>query len=84
MFAAHEDATAVTGFGPAFLFEVTVAGADGVGVDGEAAGELSRAGKTVAGLEIAGEDGEDHLGDQLAIERNFAIGSKPQPQGRPL
>ena len=75
---ADVDAAAVAEFGPAFALEFAVAGAYGVGMEGEAAGEFAGAGKAVAGVEVAGEDGEDNLGDELAIERDVTAGSKPQ------
>ena len=73
---ADEDAAAAAGFGPAVGFELAVAGADGVGMDGEAAGELASTGQTVAGLEVAGEDGERDLGDELAGRAGCRCGER--------
>jgi len=75
---ADIDAAAVAELGPAFALEFTVAGAYGVGMKVEAASEFAGAGQAIAGLEIAGEYGEDNLGDELAIERDVTAGSKPQ------
>ena len=65
-------------FGEAFALELAVAGADSVGVDGVAACKVARAGKALAGAEVAGEDGELDLGDELAVERDVAVGCEPE------
>jgi hypothetical protein len=80
---ANIDATAVAELGPALALELAVAGADGVGVQTEAAGELARAGETIARAQLAREDGEDDLGDELTINGDFAAGSKPQSHAEP-
>jgi hypothetical protein len=78
---ADEDAGAMAEFGPAFALELAVASADGVGMEVEAAGEFAGTGKTVTGLEVAGQDREDYLGDELAVEWNVTAGSEPQTHG---
>ena len=68
----------MTVFRPAFVHELAIAGADGVGMDAEPAGQLPRAGQPVARPEVAAEDGKDHLRDQLTIDGDFALGGKPK------
>lgn len=75
----HEDAAAVAVFGPSFSHQLAITGADGVGVNSEAARPLACAGQVFAGLEVARQDGKLHLGDKLAIDGDLAVRGKPQP-----
>ena len=75
---ADVDAAAAAALGPAFLLELAIARADGVGMQREAARQLAGAGQAVAGAEIAGEDGEDHLGDQLPVDGDFGAVGEPE------
>ena len=74
------DAAAVLVLDPAVAGELPVTGADGVGVDAEAAGKFARAGEPLAGLEVAGQDGQLHLSGELAIDWDFACRREPEPQ----
>ena len=68
-------------FGPAFTRELTVSGADGVGMNAEAAREFAGAWEAVAGAEVSREDGKGYLRDQLAVDRDFAGGREPEAHG---
>jgi len=72
------DAAAVAELCPAIACELAISCADGVGVNTEAAGEFAGAGEAVAGAKISSEDGEHHLRHQLAVDRYFAGGRKPE------
>jgi hypothetical protein len=75
---AHVNAAAMTAFRPAVALQLPVAGTDCVGMDAKAARQLASAGKPVAGTQVAAEDGEHHLCDQLAIDGNFTARSEPE------
>lgn len=80
-FVFDVDTAAVTEFGPALTFELAISGADGIGVDAEAACEFARAGEAVAGAEVSREDGKGDLRHQLAVDRDFAGGREPEAHG---
>ena len=75
---------AMTPLGPAFPLQLAVTCAYGVGVDGKAAGQFTRAGQTVAGTQVAAENGQDDLGNELAIDGDFTAGGEPEPHKGPL
>jgi hypothetical protein len=75
------NATAMAKFGPAIAGELAVSGADGVGVDAEAAGEFAGAGEAVAGAEFSRKDGKGYLRDQLAVDGYLAGRRKPESHG---
>jgi len=80
---ANIDAAAVAALGPAIALQLPVAGADGVGMDVEAARQFAGAGETVAGAQVAAEDRQDNLGDELAINGDFATGGEPESHAQP-
>jgi len=59
-------------------FELTVSGADGVGMDAEAAGQFTRARKALSRCKVVAENGEDDLRDQLLADGNVAVALKPE------
>ena len=75
--------TAVAQLKPAFLLQLAIGGAGGVGMNAEPARELAGAGQALAGKHLAGENGEDNLGDQLLAERNFGVAIEPETHGGP-
>jgi bifunctional non-homologous end joining protein LigD len=81
---ADVDAASLSALGPAFEGEALVAGGDGVGVEGEAAGHFAGAGEAVAGLELAAEDGELDLGGELLVDGDLAAGCEPEPHALSL
>ena len=76
---ANINAAAMASFSPSFPFQLAIAGAHGIGIDGKTASQFARAGQPGARAQIAAENGQDNLGDQLSINWDFAAGSKPEP-----
>jgi len=77
----YVDSAAMAKFGPAVAGELAVSGANGVGVNAEAAGEFAGAGQAVAGAEVSRKDGKGYLRDQLAVDGYLAGRRKPESHG---
>jgi hypothetical protein len=59
-----------------FAFELTVCGADGVGMEAEAPRQFARAGQALAGSQIVAEDGQNNLSHELFANGDFAAARK--------
>ncbi len=75
---ADEDAAAAAELHPGFAFELAVAGADGVGVDLELLREGADAGQALARREVAGQDSEGDLGDDLVMKGDVSRMDEPE------
>ena len=77
----YVDAAAVAELGPAVAGKLAVSGADGVGVNAEAAGEFAGAGEAVAGAEVSCKYGKGYLRDQLTVDGYLAGRGEPESHG---
>ena len=75
---ADVDATSGAQLGPALADEPPVGEADGVRMQGKAAGEHTHAGQAGSRAELTGEDRQGELGDDLILQRDFAGVDEPQ------
>lgn len=77
-----EDAAAVAELKPAVAFQLAITGAGGVGVDAETACQFPRAGQFLAGKNLAREDAEHNLGDQLLTKGDLGAAIEPEAHDR--
>lgn len=80
---ADKDAASLPLLGPSLFMKVPITGADGVGMQTEAPGQLSGAGETIARFEVVAKNGKYNLRDELPIDRNFAARGKPESHAGP-
>src|ERR1700690_3052446 len=72
------DSAAVAEFDPMFTLQLAVSGADGVGMQAEAAGQFAGAGEALSGGEIVAQDGKDDLGYELLPDGDVAAAREPE------
>src|SRR6202047_3009081 len=68
----------MTKFNPPLPFELTVAGADGVGMKTEAPRQFPRARQALPRREVVAEDAKNNLRYELFADGNFAAAGKPK------
>jgi len=76
------DAGTLAPFDDAFIVQLAVGSADGVGVQTEAARHLACAGKALAGAEISARDPQRDLRADLLAETDLAGMDEPEAHGR--
>jgi len=78
MSAADINAAAAAEFEPLVAGELAVTGADGVGMKTKPSGKFACAGKAFTGWEIAAEDAEDDLRNELFADGDGAATCEPE------
>src|SRR5437899_11934959 len=75
---SHVDATTLAEFNPVLVCKLAITGADGIGMKMEASRQFARTREPLSGSQIAAEDTQNDLGNELVANADFAGAGEPE------